>query len=260
MNKRPTITDVAKLADVSRSTVSHVLNNTRFVEEGTRSRVVDAVNRLGYRPSAVARGLTTQRTGTIGMIVSDASNYFFGEMLRGVEDVLLPEKYSLTICNTDEVLDREAHYLDLLLRHRVDGIIAAATSQHWAALHDAETQHTPIVFVDRKFADLSGLYVGVDNAGGAYMGTRHLIEKGYRRLGILAGFPRLSTMRERVAGFRRAAEESGLPVREEWVDPFTPQHRRGQTGRQGTPFLAGDSGRHLCQQQFTCARSAPGIE
>jgi LacI family transcriptional regulator len=217
MNKRPTISDVAQLADVSRATVSHVLNNTRFVEEGTRSRVMDAVSRLGYRPSAVARSLTTQRTGTIGMIVSDASNHFFGEMLRGVEDVLHPARYSLTICNTDEVLEREAHYLDLLLRHRVDGIIAAATSQHWSALQDAEIQHTPIVFVDRKFENLSGLYVGVDNAGGAYLGTQHLIDRGYRRLGILAGFQRLSTMRERLAGFRRAVEEAGLPLREEWV-------------------------------------------
>jgi LacI family transcriptional regulator len=217
MNKRPTISDVARLAHVSRSTVSHVLNNTRFVEEDTRCRVMDAVDSLGDLPSAVARSLATQRTGTIGMIVADASNYFFGEMLRGVEDILHPAQYSLAICNTDEVLERESHYLSLLLRHRVDGIVAAATSQQWSALQYAEMQHTPVVFVDRRFSSLSGLFVGVDNAGGAYLGTRHLIEKGHRRLGILAGFARLSTMREREAGFRRALDEAGLPVREEWI-------------------------------------------
>jgi LacI family transcriptional regulator len=219
MNKRPTISDVARLAEVSRSTVSHVLNNTRFVEQGTRQRVMNAVDRLGYRPNILARSLTTKRTGTVGMIIADASNFFFSEMLRGVEDVLQPAQYSLTVCNTDEVLEREAHYLDLLLRHRVDGIIAAATSQRWAALQDAEILHTPIVFVDRRFPDMNGPYVGADNVEGAYIGTRHLIERGYRRIGILAGFQRLSTMVERLDGFRRALYEAGLPICAEWIVP-----------------------------------------
>jgi LacI family transcriptional regulator len=217
LTKQPTISDVARLAEVSRSTVSHVLNGTRFVEQETRQRVLDAVGQLGYRPNTMARSLTTKRTGTVGMVISDASNFFFSEMLRGVEDVLRPAQYSLTVCNTDEILEWEAHYLDLLLRHRVDGIIAAATSQHWSALHEAEVRHTPIVFVDRKFNNLNGPYVGVDNAGGAFLGTEHLIQKGYRKIGLLAGFQRLSTMGERLAGFRRALHEYGVPLREEWV-------------------------------------------
>jgi LacI family transcriptional regulator len=151
------------------------------------------------------------------MIISDASNFFFSEMLRGVEDVLRPAHYSLTVCNTDEVLEWEAHYLDLLLRHRVDGIIAAATSQPWSELQEAEMQHTPLVFVDRRFSNLKGPYVGVDNVEGAYKGTQHLIHKGYRKIGILAGFQRLSTMGERLEGFRRALQEHDVPLREEWV-------------------------------------------
>jgi DNA-binding LacI/PurR family transcriptional regulator len=217
MSKHPTISDVARLAEVSKSTVSHVLNNTRFVEEGTKRRVLSAVDKLGYRPSVAARSLTTKRTGTIGMVISDASNFFFSEMLRGVEDFLHPHNYSITVCNTDEVLEREAHYLDLLLRHRVDGIIAAATSHRWSALNEAAAQKTPIVFVDRKFADLDGPYVGADNEGGAYMGVRHLIQQGYRKIGILAGFQRLSTMRERLAGFQRALHECAMPLPEEWL-------------------------------------------
>jgi LacI family transcriptional regulator len=151
------------------------------------------------------------------MIISDASNFFFSEMLRGVEDVLQPAHYSLTVCNTDEILEREAHYLDLLLRHQVDGIIAAATSQPWSALQEAEVQNTPMVFVDRRFSNLKGPYVGVDNAGGAFLGVEHLIAKGYRKIGILAGFQRLSTMGERLDGFRKAMHQYGLPVREEWI-------------------------------------------
>lgn len=215
--RRPTINDVAKRAGVSKTTVSHVINNTRFVEEETRQRVLQAIAELGYRPSTVARSLTTNRTETIGVIVSDASNYFFGEVLLGIEDVLRPANYGLIVCNTAEILEREAHYLDLLLRQRVDGIIAAATSQRWDILAQAEVQHMPVVFMDRSFEDLNGPFVGVNNKRGAYLGVRHLIECGHRQIGILAGFQRLSTMRERLAGFRQALQEHDIPLPEKWV-------------------------------------------
>lgn len=215
--KRPTMSDVAARANVSKTTVSHVINNTRFVEEETRQRVLQAVAELGYRPSVAARSLTTNRTETVGAIVSDSSNYFFAEVLHGVEEILRPENYALFVCNTAEILEHEAHYLDLLLRQRVDGIIAAATSRRWDILAEAEVQHTPVVFLDRAFEGLRGPFVGVDNKAGAYLGTRHLIECGHRKIGILAGFQRLSTMRERLAGFRRALQEHGIPLPEEWV-------------------------------------------
>ena len=219
MHRRPTMNDVARRAAVSKATVSHVINNTRFVEEATRQRVLQAIVELGYRPNNVARSLTTRRTGTIGMIISDASNLFFGEMLRGVEDILQPENYGLIVCNTDETLERESHYLELLLRHQVEGIIAAATSQPWIELGQAKVQHTPIVFVDRAFEGLQGPYVGVNNFRGAYLGTRHLIECGHHKIGIVAGFQRLSTMRERLAGFRQALQEHAIPLPDEWVIP-----------------------------------------
>jgi LacI family transcriptional regulator len=213
----PTIGDVAQRAYVSKTTVSHVVNGTRFVEDDTKQRVLAAIAELGYRPSNVARSLTTKRTGSIGIIVSDASNQFFGEMLRGVEEAIKPAGYTLIVCNTDESLDREEHYLNLLLSQRVDGIIAAATSQKWAVLAMAEARQTPIVFVDRRFEGLDGPYVGADNAGGAYKGARFLIDRGYRRIGIVAGFQRLSSMRERLHGFRQALAEANIPLPEEWV-------------------------------------------
>lgn len=218
-NHPPTITDVARRAYVSKSTVSHVINGTRTVEEETKRRVLDAISELGYRPNKVARSLTTKRTGTIGMIVSDASNQFFGELLRGVEDILRPANFALILCNTDEALEREEHYLNLLLSQRVEGIIAAATSQNWSALALAEASRTPIVFVDRRFEGLPGPYVGADNVGGAYKGTCHLIDSGYREIGILAGFQRLSTMRERLHGFQMALAEANIPLPEGWVVP-----------------------------------------
>ncbi|MCC7450895.1 MAG: LacI family DNA-binding transcriptional regulator [Anaerolineae bacterium] len=215
---RATIRDVAQQAGVSKSTVSHVLNGTRFVEEETKQRVLQAIRELGYRPSTIARSLTTNRTQTIGVIVSDTSNHFFGEILRGIESVVRARNFSLLVCNTDETLELEEHYLNLLLAHQVDGIIAAATSRHWDAVEVAELKHLPMVFVDRTFEEMGGRpYIGADNRGGAYLGARHLIGCGHREIGILAGFQRLSTMRERLAGFQQALADCGIPLPDEWI-------------------------------------------
>lgn len=215
--KRPTIQDVAERASVSKSTVSHVINGTRYVEDGTRQRVLQAIEELQYRPSAVARSLTTNRTYTIGVIVADISDAFFGNIVSGIGDVLGPANYSATVCNTNQQLDLEGHYLNLLLSQRVDGIIAMSTSQRWDALSLADTKGTPLVFVDRTFDGLQYPFVGVNNFTGAYLGTQHLIECGKKRIGILAGFQRLSTMRERLAGFRQALADYALELPEEWV-------------------------------------------
>jgi LacI family transcriptional regulator len=216
--KRTTINDVARHAGVSKATVSHVINNTRFVEEPTRQRVLQAILKTDYRPNMAARSLTTKRTQVIGTIISDISNHFFGEVLRGAEDILRPLGYGLAVCNTDEILEREAEYLDYLLSQQVDGIIAAATSQRWEVLSRADALHTPIVFVDRAFEGLEGIYVSVDNRRGAYLGTRHLIEAGRRgKIGIIAGFQRLTTMRDRLAGFMDAVQEHGISLEEGWV-------------------------------------------
>ena len=215
--KRATINDVARRAGVSKTTVSHVINNTRFVEEDTKQRVLEAISEIGYFPSLVARSLTTNRTGIIGLIVSDVTNTFFGDIIRGVEDILQPKNYSMVVCNTDEILERENHYIDLLLRQRVDGIIAAATSEKWEALNQANMQHTPVIFLDRAYEGLEGPYIGVNNCQGAYAGTAYLIECGHTKIGVLAGFQRLSTMRERLAGFRQALQEQKIDLPDECV-------------------------------------------
>ena len=214
--KRSTMRDVAEKAGVSKATVSHVINETRFVEEATKQRVNQAIKELGYRPSLAARSLTTQRTRIIGCIVSDITNLFFAQVVRGIEDVLVSENYSLMVCNTNEVLEREEYYIDIMLRQEVDGIIAAATSQNWQVLDEAVRLNIPIVLLDRTFDDARFPYVGVNNKQGAYLGTRHLIERGHKEIGILSGFHRLSTMEDRLAGFELAMRESSLPIRGDW--------------------------------------------
>lgn len=216
--KRITISDIARIAGVSKSTVSHVLNQTRFVEDETKQRVLHAIAETGYRPSNIARSLVTNRTQTLGVIISDASNNFFSEVLRGIENIIRPADYGLVVCNTDEILEREEHYINLLLRQHVDGIIASATSQKWEVLTLADVQHMPFVFVDRSFIGLEDRpFAGVDNKRGAYVGTQHLINNGYRRIGIIAGFQRLSTMRDRLAGFCEALCDAAIELPDDWV-------------------------------------------
>ena len=215
--KRATINDVARRASVSKTTVSHVINNTRYVEGDTRQRVLDAIDAVGFQPSLIARSLTTNQTKTIGVIVSDVSNIFFGDVLHGIENITRPAGYSILVCNTDEILEREEYFIDLLLRQRVDGIIAAATSRDWDTLGKAEFQHTPIVFVDRMYEGLAGPYVGVNNFKGAYDGAEYIISRGHTKIGILAGFQRLSTMRERLAGFKQSLKDHSIPLPDEWL-------------------------------------------
>lgn len=210
--------DVAELAGVSKSTVSHVINETRNVEPATKRRVLEAIEELGYRPSSVARSLTTNRTQKIGILVSDASNLFFGQIIRGIEDVCGPSGYGLIVCNTDETLERESSYLNFLLDQNVDGIIAAATSHRWKILDQPHFKRLPVVFVDRYFEGIEDFpFVGVNNQRGAYLGTEHLIQCGRTRIGILAGFSRLSTMRDRLAGFREALGVYHIQVKDEWI-------------------------------------------
>lgn len=213
-----TARDVAKKAGVSVATVSYVINNgPRPVTEGTRQKVLDAIRELGYRPNRIARGLTLNRTETIGVVVSNIANNFIGEVIRGIDSVLRPNNYSIFVCNTDEEIELERHFLNLLLGQRVDGIIAAATSRQWDVLGVAEEIHTPIVFVDRKFDGLAGPFVGVDNLKGAYQGVEHLVKCGHQRIGMIAGYPRLSSIQERQRGFHQAMADNGLSVDPEWI-------------------------------------------
>ncbi len=215
--KRININDIALKAGVSKATVSHVINNTRFVEDDTRQRVVKIIEETGFEPSSIARSLTTKSTQTIGVLVSDITNSFFGEILRGIEDILHPMNYSIVVCNTDEILEREDHYINILLRQRVDGIIAAATSDRWESLEKARRQHIPVVLLDRYYEGADFPFVGVNNFEGAYLGTRHLIDAGYREIGILSGFQRLTTMQERLAGFKHALNEYHIDLPDEWI-------------------------------------------
>lgn len=211
------IREVARRAGVSIATVSHVFNETRPVSDEVRQRVRQAASDLRYYPNYLARSLTTKKTGTIGMVVSDMSNPFFAELIHGVEKTLSAHQYNLMICNTEGNPYKEEEYLRLLMAKRVDGIVAGVASEKWATLQAAEAQAFPLVFVDLRVEGVLGPVVCGANEVGAYQGVSHLIADGHHVIGILAGMPDMSTMRDRLSGYRRALAEHALPQQEQLV-------------------------------------------
>lgn len=213
----PTIRDVAKLAGVSTATVSHVLNNSRVVRPETRQQVLDAIKRLNYRPSAIARSLTTNITRSIGVLVADITNPFFAAIVRGLESRLETHGYHLIVCNTDEHPEREARYLDLLLARRVDGMIIATTGAEQPLLHDFVAHNIPLVFIDRKPPQALGPVIAVDNVAAGYAATDYLLRLGHRHIAILVRSPMLSTVVGRLEGYRQAFRDHNVPVNESLI-------------------------------------------
>ncbi|MCL4516385.1 MAG: LacI family transcriptional regulator [Firmicutes bacterium] len=209
-----TIRDIAREAGVSTATVSRVLNDLQSVTEETRRKVLETVNRLGYRPNGLARSLSTKRTGTMGLIISDITNPFFPEIARGVEDVLNAYGYNVILCNTDGHAEKEAAYIRLLVEKRVDGIIFASVRTDKSDLSDLDANGIPWVLAGRTLPGIDRDCVVVDNILGAYQATQHLLQLGHRRIGYVSGPFHVSVNMERLEGFRQATSGYGLNASE----------------------------------------------
>lgn len=212
-----TINDVADEAGVSVATVSHVINGTRYVSDELTERVERAMEELGYHPNAVARSLKTQKTKIIGLIVSDISNPFFSTLLRGVEDHALEKDHSLIVCNTDETLEKEKLYIDVLSQKKTDGLIVAPTGKSDQELSKLKERNVPLVFVDRTLKEIEAPSVLSDNVAGAEAATRHLVDLGHRRIGIILGLESVNTSRERLRGYRNVIRKRSLNYDEDLV-------------------------------------------
>jgi LacI family transcriptional regulator len=207
-----TIRDVARRAGVSTTTVSHVINRTRKVDAITAARVDAAIAELGYRPNALARSMRRGRTHTVGVILPDIANPFFGDLGRWLEDALFEAGYSAIICNSDGDERKESRYLDVLLSKKVDGILLIAASQPSEGLRHLVDSGPPTVVVDRELDDLALPQVMVANHHGGYLAGQHLAELGHRRIGVIAGPGGLGTSAKRLDGVRDALTESGIAI------------------------------------------------
>lgn len=208
-----TIKDVAERAGVSVMTVSRVINNNGYVSRATKEKVEKAMEELGYVPNALAHGLITKRTHVLGLIVSDITNPFFTTIVRGVEDLAIKNGFNIILCNTDEDVEKEKKYIELLLRKRVDGIILSpADCSRRDSVDQIIRRNVPLVLIDRCIKGLDIDCVYSDSTFGAYELTKYLISLGHRRIGIIVGPKRISTAVERIEGYKRALNEANITL------------------------------------------------
>lgn len=214
-----TIRDVASRAGVSVATVSHVVNDSRYVAPETKQRVVAAIAELNYRRDGIARSLRRSETGTIGVIISDITNPFFSDLVKGIEHTVhnLEDKMNLILCNTEEDEARERIYLDVLLEKRVDGLILAPAGGNEDFIARLVATGFPVVFVDRFLPGVAADSVLVDNRPAAERLVTHLIERGRRRIAVLRATLHANSIDERVEGYNRALAAAGIEADDQLV-------------------------------------------
>jgi LacI family transcriptional regulator len=207
-----TIRDVAEKAGVSLATVSHVVNNTRYVSDAVREKVIEAMEVVGYRPNALARSLRRGKTHTIGLILPDSSNPFFAEVGRVIEDEAYHQGYSVVLCNTEGSSEKESHYVKVLTEKQVDGIIFLAEGDRAEPLELLLDQKISVVLVDEEVPDYKATVdvVIIDNYGGGFTATEHLIKLGHRRIACITGPSPVTLSAERVTGYRDALAKNNL--------------------------------------------------
>jgi LacI family transcriptional regulator len=211
-----TIKDIALHAGVSITTVSHVVNGTRFVSESARVRVNDAITALKYVPSALARSLKNNRTHTIGMMIPNCSNPFFAELIRGIEDTCFAADFNVILCNSDDDANKQRKYIRVLTEKQVDGLIIFSSGGDTELSQLLREIEMPRILLDREVEQVSADLVEVDHEAGAWIATRHLIDLGHKRIACITGPLDLAPARQRLNGYRRAIAEAGLPVTPMW--------------------------------------------
>lgn len=212
-----TIKDVAALAGISYTTVSHVLNKTRPVSEQVRIKVEAAIAQLNYVPSAVARSLKAKTTSTIGLLIPNGINPYFAELARGIEDYCERNGFCVILCNSDDNPEKQRGYLRVLLEKRVDGLIVSSVGGDTGLAGGLAEVRTPMVIVDRELESIVADLVRIDHELGAYLATRHLLDLGHRHIACIRGPGQTSVARLRLAGYQRAMHEAGIEVAGHWV-------------------------------------------
>lgn len=208
MNK--TIYDVAREAGVSMATVSRVINGTAVVKEETKAKVQAAIDKLGYRPNAVARGLASKRTKSIGVILPDVSDLFHAEILRGIEDIATMYQYHIILANSDAKESREIDLVGTMWEKQVDGLIFISERITPEIVKAFEHAQLPVVLCATDDPEKRIPSVSIDNVTAAYDATRYLLDKGVTRIAFLGAAADHPTTVERKKGYLRAMEEGGL--------------------------------------------------
>jgi LacI family transcriptional regulator len=214
-----TIKDIARMAEVSTATVSMILNNKDGnISSVTREKVLRIVKENNYIPNTMARSLVTRRTKTIGLVIPDIANPFFPELARGAEDKASEAGYSIIYCNTDDDLEKEEKYINMLAEKMVDGIVFTHSAMRTSGLEPIDRGNIPVILIDRDFesSNVKGRVL-VDNLAGAYQAVTHLIGKGYKKIAFITGALTSTTAKDRLAGYKKALVDNRIEYNSKYV-------------------------------------------
>ncbi|MBT2638447.1 MULTISPECIES: catabolite control protein A [unclassified Bacillus (in: firmicutes)] len=213
-----TIYDVAREANVSMATVSRVVNGNPNVKPATRKKVMEVIDRLGYRPNAVARGLASKKTTTVGVIIPDIASPFFAELARGIEDIATMYKYNIILSNSDQNIEKELHLLNTMLGKQVDGIVFMGGNIK--AEHVEEFKKSPVPIVLAGSIEETGEIpsVNIDYEQATFDAVSTFVEKGHKEIAFVIG-PQIEPINKdkKLEGYKRALKDAGIQYNEELV-------------------------------------------
>ncbi len=206
----PTLEQVAKVAGVSRTTVSRYLNRSGYVGQETAKKIEEAIRKLGYYPNRIARSLVQKKTGNIALVVSDIFNPITAGYSRGVEDGAFKYGYNMVLCNTNFDLEREKKVVRALLEKQIDGIIIAPCQKGESHILEIKKRGIPFVFLTRRIPNIKADYVRFDYVKGSFQVVEYLIKLGHKRIGIISPFIPSGEKEERIHGYLAALRKYGL--------------------------------------------------
>ncbi|WP_167629794.1 catabolite control protein A [Listeria valentina] len=213
-----TIYDVAREANVSMATVSRVVNGNPNVKPVTRKKVLDVINQLGYRPNAVARGLASKRTTTVGVIIPDISNVFYAELARGIEDIATMYKYNIILSSSDENEDKELQVLNTLLGKQVDGIIYMGEKITEQLQEEFNRSPVPVVLAGAIDMEQNLASVNIDYLEATKAAVELFIQNGHKQIAFVTGSLEEPVNRElKLKGYQEALKKAGISYDENYV-------------------------------------------
>lgn len=224
--KKTTIADVAKLANVSKSTISQYLNKRYdHMSEETRKRIEEAIKELNYYPNILARSLKQKTTYTVGVVVANILHVFSTNVIRYTEDFFHEHGFHIIVCNADDKPEKERQYIEMLRAKQVDGIIIFPTGGNIDLYKQMLDEQFPIVFMDRTIEDLEIETVMLDNKRAAKLAVDHFIDQGYERIAIVTTsiLRKISPRVERIEGYKEALEARGIEVNPNYIQSADPE-------------------------------------
>lgn len=213
MKKKTTIYDIAKELNITVSTVSRALNDFSSISDATKKAVADMAKKLNYSPNKLASSLKSGKTNTIGVIVPSTQVHFFASVIHSIEHVLKNNGYNVLLYQSNESVENEINGVKTLLEAQVDGIIASVSLETEDVSHFQEiiNQNKPLVLFDRTHEKLKAPSVTLDDFRAGYMATKHLIDKGYKRIGFVTTQHQIKIFNDRFEGYKLALKESNIP-------------------------------------------------